>query len=100
MTAHSVRPTFIDLFSGAGGLSLGLRLAGWKPLLALDYWPDAVATYRQNFPDSPALCEPIGALTERRLGRVLSKTPTWVVGGPPCQGFSTVGKRERTDPRN
>jgi DNA (cytosine-5)-methyltransferase 1 len=93
-------PSFIDLFSGAGGLSLGLRQAGWKPLLATDYWEDALKTYRANFPDDRTVCQDIAGLTERRLGELLSAAPDWVVGGPPCQGFSTVGKRERHDPRN
>src|SRR5262245_48134663 len=93
-------PTFIDLFSGAGGLSFGFRQAGWEPLLAVDNWPDAITTYQTNFPGSGVLCDDIGRVTESRLGELLVATPDWLVGGPPCQGFSTVGKRERDDPRN
>ncbi|GIL38033.1 DNA cytosine methyltransferase [Roseiterribacter gracilis] len=92
--------TFVELFCGAGGLSLGLSNAGWRPLLAVDVWKDALQTYRANFPDHPALLDDVRSLTERRLRDELNETPDWVVGGPPCQGFSTVGKRERTDPRN
>lgn len=95
-----VRPSFVELFCGAGGLSLGLRHAGWRPVLAIDHWSDAINTYELNFGDGKALCDDIASLTESRLGRLLSKSPEWVVGGPPCQGFSTVGKRERDDPRN
>lgn len=93
-------PTFLDLFSGAGGLSLGLSRAGWNPLLAVDHWPDAIATYRRNFSSHPILDLDIRDLTADRLSRTLDGTPDWVVGGPPCQGFSTVGKRQRHDPRN
>jgi DNA (cytosine-5)-methyltransferase 1 len=94
-------PHFIDLFSGAGGLSLGLREAGWKPLLSVDHWPDALRTYQKNFPDSQVLCDDISSLTEKRLAELVRGCyPDWIVGGPPCQGFSTVGKRERDDPRN
>lgn len=93
-------PSFVDLFAGAGGLSLGLTRAGWKPLLAVDHWSDAVSTYRANFPGHPVINEPIEALTEQRLRDFVGETPDWVVGGPPCQGFSTVGKRLREDPRN
>lgn len=93
-------PTFLDLFSGAGGLSLGLSSAGWRPLLAVDQWPDAVATYRRNFSDHEIVDMDIRALTMPVLGARLSERPDWIVGGPPCQGFSTVGKRVRHDPRN
>lgn len=93
-------PTFLDLFSGAGGLSLGLSRAGWKPLLAVDHWPDAVATYRRNFLDHEVIDLDIRDLTASRLSDVVAEAPDWVVGGPPCQGFSTVGKRVRQDPRN
>ena len=93
-------PTFLDLFSGAGGLSLGLSRAGWRPLLAVDHWPDAVATYRRNFTDHEIVDVDIRELTTARLAGLLDGDPDWVVGGPPCQGFSTVGKRLRHDPRN
>jgi DNA (cytosine-5)-methyltransferase 1 len=93
-------PTFLDLFSGAGGLSLGLSRAGWNPLLAVDSWRDAVATYRRNFGDHPIVDVDIAELTNARLANLLEGEPDWIVGGPPCQGFSTVGKRVRHDPRN
>ncbi|MGX5777625.1 DNA cytosine methyltransferase [Methylorubrum zatmanii] len=93
-------PSFVDLFSGAGGLSLGLVRAGWTPLLAVDQWPDAVRTYRYNFPDHPVVEASLEALTAKQLRALVKGTPDWVVGGPPCQGFSTVGKRLREDPRN
>jgi DNA (cytosine-5)-methyltransferase 1 len=92
--------TFLDLFSGAGGLSLGLARAGWTPLLAVDSWADAAATYRKNFSDHPISDGDIRDLNDRSLARMLSGRPSWIVGGPPCQGFSTVGKRVRHDPRN
>jgi DNA (cytosine-5)-methyltransferase 1 len=110
-------PTFIDLFSGAGGLSLGFKRAGWTSLLAVDIWADAVRTYDHNF--SPQWLERHGE--KRLLGRgrktlladmfkddakraildaLGGERPNWVIGGPPCKGFSTVGKRDRNDPRN
>lgn len=91
--------TFVDLFCGAGGLSLGLINAGWKPLLALDHWSDAVATYSGNFGDHPCLNRDITTVAEAEL-LTLAPNCDWVVGGPPCQGFSTVGRRRRDDPRN
>jgi DNA (cytosine-5)-methyltransferase 1 len=92
--------TFVDLFCGAGGLTLGLTNAGWRPLLGVDVWPEALETYQSNFSDHPALLSKIEDLTDKRLERLLPSSPDWVVGGPPCQGFSTVGKRLRDDPRN
>ena len=92
--------TFVDLFCGAGGLSLGLSQAGWEPLLALDHWPDAVKTYRENFRDHECVLSDVESLSGRSLRKLLRDRPDWIVGGPPCQGFSTVGRRERDDPRN
>lgn len=91
---------FIDLFGGAGGLTLGLERAGWRSQLGVEYWPDAVATHRHNFPDHRTFDEDIRELTSARLARLLDDRPDWIVGGPPCQGFSTVGKRIKKDERN
>lgn len=92
--------TFIDLFSGAGGLSWGLRQAGLKPLLASDNWSNAVETYHYNMPDHPVLLKDVRELTTRDVLATGIDKPDWIVGGPPCQGYSTVGKRNRNDPRN
>jgi DNA (cytosine-5)-methyltransferase 1 len=91
--------TFVDLFCGAGGLSLGLSAVGWKPLLGLDHWDDAVDTYSRNFTDHPCLNRDVATINATELTALVPDCD-WVVGGPPCQGFSTVGRRERTDPRN
>ncbi|HEX8645517.1 MAG TPA: DNA cytosine methyltransferase [Thermoleophilaceae bacterium] len=98
----SARPTFIDLFSGAGGLSWGLEAAGWQPTLALDAWSDAIETYRRSFDRDThrAECVDIHEVDAAYLARRLEGVPDWVVGGPPCQGFSTVGKRHWDDDRN
>jgi DNA (cytosine-5)-methyltransferase 1 len=93
-------PTFVDLFCGAGGLSLGLSQSGWRQILSVDNWSDAIETYKTNFPNHQALLADVRDLTTKRLNQLLVEKPDWVVGGPPCQGFSTVGKRIREDPRN
>lgn len=93
-------PTFVDLFSGAGGLSYGLHRAGWRPLLACEIWSDAVRTYSSNLNGHPVFDHDIRDLTENVLSKLLTVDPDWVVGGPPCQGFSTVGKRQLNDDRN
>ncbi len=93
-------PSYLDLFSGAGGLSAGLQAAGWNCLAAVDDWSEAIQTYRRNHEGHPAVCEDIRTLDASRLARLLVERPDWVVGGPPCQGFSTVGKRRWDDDRN
>jgi DNA (cytosine-5)-methyltransferase 1 len=98
--SEAAQGTFIDLFSGAGGLSLGLTQARWRCLLAVDHWRDAVGTYAHNFLDHPAIEGDISDYRGLKLRELLPDRPEWVVGGPPCQGFSTVGKRERGDSRN
>ena len=92
--------TYVDLFSGAGGLSWGLTEAGFKCQLASDYYKDAIDTYRLNMPEHPVLQADIHELDKATLRRLLPDKTDWVVGGPPCQGYSTVGKRDRKDPRN
>lgn len=92
--------TFVDLFGGAGGLTLGLARAGWRQLLSVEHWDDAVDTHQLNFPDHAVIDEDIREVTAKRLAGMLEERPEWVVGGPPCQGFSTVGKRKRDDERN
>jgi DNA (cytosine-5)-methyltransferase 1 len=95
-----VSETFVDLFCGAGGLSWGLQEAGLTGLLASDHWGDAVDTYRHNLPGHPAVKADVRELSVASLTRLLPERPDWIVGGPPCQGYSTVGKRNRADPRN
>jgi len=92
-------PTFLDLFSGAGGLSVGLEDAGWVGLAGIDHWSDAVDTYNANL-SHPGHCVDIRELRPKDLARLCSDRPDWIVGGPPCQGYSTVGRRDPTDMRN
>jgi len=93
----------IDLFSGPGGLSLGAARAGFSILCAAENDPHAAATHRRNFPETLHIEEDVSALTGHRLKAVLRIRDghiAGVVGGPPCQGFSCIGKNDRSDPRN
>lgn len=108
------RPTFIDAFAGCGGLSLGLKRAGWKGLFAIEKDPNAFETLSANFPtgDGPfSYAWPEGIeeqawdihelLTERRqVLEGLADKVDLLAGGPPCQGFSQAGPRQPDDPRN
>ncbi|MFA5393699.1 MAG: DNA (cytosine-5-)-methyltransferase [Candidatus Ratteibacteria bacterium] len=97
---------YVDLFSGAGGLSLGFKWAGWQPLVANDIEESFLATYRQNI-HSVAICgdirkkEVVNAILLTAKQNRCAEKPFFVLGGPPCQGFSTAGKRRTLeDERN
>src|SRR5258707_15885642 len=98
-------PTHIDLFAGCGGLSLGLANAGWKGMFAIEKNELAFATLKHNLIDKkktfdwPAWLpqEPLNIKTvlkkyEKELRSLVGKT-ILVTGGPPCQGFSSAGRR-------
>lgn len=91
----------IDLFCGCGGLSLGFEMAGFEVKAAIDMWPDAVKTYNHNMKGSKAVCEDIHNWTNEFLQSLKKDGDiVGVIGGPPCQGYSTVGTRDINDPRN
>src|SRR5882724_2702692 len=95
-------PTAIDLFCGAGGISLGLQAAGFEILCAADSWDVAVGTYRKNF-GHPAACVDLSKCSARELmeraGLPLREVDL-IVGGPPCQGFSVQRIGPDDDHRN
>lgn len=90
----------VDLFCGCGGLSKGFEMAGFEVELAIDMWGDAIATYNYNHKNKVAQCVDIHNITNEQLRILHDKGIVGVVGGPPCQGYSTVGTRDVTDPRN
>ncbi|WP_439637039.1 DNA cytosine methyltransferase [Oceanicaulis sp.] len=87
-----MKHTVVDLFSGCGGLSQGFEEAGFEIVSAYDSWLPAVETYRRNFSHHIDLCE-LGLDTELPAADV-------IIGGPPCQGFSSAGLRRTGDERN
>lgn len=104
--------TYIDLFAGCGGLSLGLHLAGWKGLFAIEKNKDAFQTLHFNLveklnhfdweewlPVQPWDINQVITEYESQL-RSLQGKVDMIVGGPPCQGFSTAGRRNEGDVRN
>lgn len=96
-------PTVISTFAGCGGSSLGYKLAGFRELLAVEWDKHACACLRANFPGLDVYEGDIGALTvEEVLARTGLKPGELDVfdGSPPCQGFSTFGKRDFGDERN
>ena len=100
MTRH---PIAVDLFAGAGGLSLGFQQAGFDVRAAVEYDPIHCATHEFNFPDCATICRDVTGIDGDyiRSQSGIGKTDiTVVVGGAPCQGFSLIGYRALDDPRN
>lgn len=98
-----VKPTVISTFCGTGGSSLGYKWAGFKELLAIDFDPHAVECFRLNFPEVPVWKRSVIEVTGKEILDFcgLKKGELDVFdGSPPCQGFSTAGKREVRDQRN
>lgn len=90
----------VSLFCGAGGFCEGARLAGWQVVSAVESDPQACRTHAANFPEVHLHEGDIGGFLKGR-GRALPEQPIDIVyGGPPCQGFSQIGPRDLSDPRN
>ena len=102
----SKKPVVVDLFSGAGGLSLGFELAGYNVAAHVELDKSCCETLRHNFKNSVVLQGDIEDINPLLLKKQLGEIDI-VIGGPPCQGFSIVGKsklkslgRHLNDPRN
>lgn len=107
-----IKLKYIDLFAGAGGLSLGLYKAGLEGIFAIEKNPDAFSTLKSNLIDNidhfkwpnwlPQTNHDINDVLSKYKNELLSLRGTvdLIVGGPPCQGFSMAGKRDHTDLRN
>ena len=91
-----MKTTFVDLFSGCGGFSLGLNWAGLEELAAIDFDHAAMSVFRANFPESTcALEKDLQKFKPEDLEELINKKSVDVIiGGPPCQGFSTVRQRD------
>lgn len=96
-------PNALDLFAGAGGLSEGFEKAGYKIVAAIDHNQEAVRTYAYNHPQTKVICKDIRKIKASELLEGTECSPhdiDVIIGGPPCEGFSTVGYRRPSDPRN
>lgn len=95
--------SIIDLFAGVGGFSLGAARAGFNPLLAVENNAEALTFHKKNFPFVQHANQDISLLTSKDLLSLVSADKgeiKGIIGGPPCQGFSSIGNRVNDDPRN
>lgn len=91
----------VELFCGSGGLGLGLHQAGFVTAYANDYDANSCATYKLNCPKAEVFCGDIHEVDFLKVAASLNGQSVDVLaGGPPCQGFSTVGSKNERDPRN
>jgi len=97
------RPIAIDLFSGAGGMSLGFEQAGFDVVASVEIDPIHAATHVFNFPKCTVLARSVVGLTGKKIRSLVNlreRKVDVVFGGAPCQGFSMIGHRALDDPRN
>ena len=89
----------VDIFSGCGGFSLGAHQVGFKVVAAFDNDPILASSYPYNFPNSRMILEDVTKLDGNVVRAAVAGRIDGICGGPPCQGFSTIGKRNPEDPR-
>lgn len=87
----------VDLFCGCGGLSLGFVEAGFDVVAAFDFWDEAIAVYRENF-NHPVFKEDLTDV-DSAVRNIAGFNPDMIIGGPPCQDFSSAGKRNEDNGR-
>jgi len=91
----------LDLFCGAGGLSLGFKLAGFQIVGGIDFQQDAIYTHEKNFKNSISICGDIKEISDDKVKELYENKVDIIIGGPPCQGFSAGNRQQiENDPRN
>jgi len=96
-----MKKTFIDLFSGAGGMSCGLEMAGLQCLLGVDQDKTAIETFKLNHKQAQAIAGDIRTISTEQINDIIQNQNIDIIcGGPPCQGFSTIGSNNKEDTRN
>lgn len=96
---RSIRPKVLDLFCGAGGMSLGFEQAGFDVVAGVEIDPVHAAVHQYNFPNCKVYADDIYNLSGKQIQEDCGLIDV-IIGGPPCQGFSLIGKRNMDDDRN
>ncbi|MEN9568367.1 MAG: hypothetical protein RLZZ69_3563 [Cyanobacteriota bacterium] len=97
------RPIAVDLFAGAGGMTLGFEQAGFDVLAAVELDPIHASVHEYNFPFWTTICRSVSQTSAQEIreqSAIGDRDIDVVFGGPPCQGFSLMGKRDLSDERN
>ena len=97
----NIKYTALDLFCGCGGLSYGFDLAGFDIIGGIDFNKEATETFKLNFPKAKVKCTDITKVTNATINKLYNGVDV-IIGGPPCQGFSTANRHQKEvdDPRN
>lgn len=91
----------VSLFTGAGGLDIGFKEAGFNIIFASDIMQQAEETFKYNFPETPFIRKDIRQFSYGEMNKLIGNNEIDVIiGGPPCQGFSNMGNKNSADPRN
>lgn len=90
----------VDLFCGAGGLTLGFEKQNFESVLAIDMWSNAIDTFNNNRKNKVGIVKDIADIDKDFIDQYINEHVCGVIGGPPCQGFSLAGKRSENDERN
>jgi DNA (cytosine-5)-methyltransferase 1 len=94
------KPSIVDLFSGCGGFGLGAELAGFRTVAAVDIDSTLQSSYRLNFPHARTITGDLSKMDAESWQMILNGLEVdGVIGGPPCQGYSRMGKSDKDDPR-
>lgn len=101
LSSYYKKPVAVDIFSGAGGLTLGLKRAGFRVAAAVEIEGHAFTTYKTNHPEVRAIKQDIRTIEGRHLLEIAGGEIDLLAGCPPCQGFSSLtNPSSKVDPRN